>query len=222
MFASVYAIVRNALKNLMSRNHYVSKASLALFVCVGTANAGLLSGPVINPSNGHTYYLLTNQNWTDSEAEAVTLGGHLVTVNDAAENTWVVDTFGNFDGSRRHLWIGFSDQTVEGDFVWASGELATYTNWSAGNPDNTNDEDYTYMIPDTGLWNDGQNGLFGGGPSPQGTSIFGVVEINSTIPEPSTAVLAALGGLMVIGRRRRAYARDCRPAVVDVPRIAMQ
>ena len=59
----------------------------------GQLAAGILSGPAINPGPGHTYYLLTQNTWTASEAEAVTLGGHLVTINDSAENDWVLNTF---------------------------------------------------------------------------------------------------------------------------------
>lgn len=175
--------------------------ALVLVVSGTSALAGILTGPVSNPSNGHDYYLLTNQNWTDSEAEAVSLGGHLVTISDQAENDWVMSTFGNYGGERRHLWVGFSDAAVEGTWTWSSGESVTFTNWLPGNPDNTNNEDYAYMIPDTGLWNDGQNGLFGGGPAPQGTSIFGVVEV---VPEPVSMALMGLGALTIIHRCRQA------------------
>ena len=36
------------------------------------------------------------ETWTQAEAEAEALGGHLATVNDAAEQTWLTSTFGNF------------------------------------------------------------------------------------------------------------------------------
>ncbi len=61
--------------------------------------ADILSGPVYNPQTTHTYYLLASAPWTVSEAAAVALGGHLVTVNDAAENNWLTATFSNFGGN---------------------------------------------------------------------------------------------------------------------------
>ena len=66
----------------------------------------------VNPANGHTYHLLAESNWTDAEAEAQNLGGHLVTINDAAENDWVFQTFGNALGQPRDLWIGLNDIAV--------------------------------------------------------------------------------------------------------------
>ena len=47
------------------------------------ANLALASpvvGPITNPANGHDYYLLEASTWTAAEAEAVSLGGHLVTI----------------------------------------------------------------------------------------------------------------------------------------------
>ena len=58
-------------------------ALLAGAFLTGPLTASILQGAVTNPANGHTYYLLTQNTWTASEAEAVTLGGHLVTANDA-------------------------------------------------------------------------------------------------------------------------------------------
>jgi hypothetical protein len=43
------------------------------------------AGLITNSSNNHVYYLLTSSSWTDSEAEALSLGGHIVTINDLQE-----------------------------------------------------------------------------------------------------------------------------------------
>jgi hypothetical protein len=96
-------------------------------------NATVVAGPVMNPDNGHAYYLLAENTWPESEAEAVRLGGHLVTINDAAENTWIVNTF---CGPNPGFHIGLTDQGEEGVWVWTSGDPVTYTNWNAGEPNN--------------------------------------------------------------------------------------
>jgi Lectin C-type domain len=161
----------------------------------------LNSGAIVNPANGHSYYLLTTGNWTDSEAFAQTLGGHLATINDAAEDNWVYTTFSNFAGTPRSVWIGFNDAAVEGSFVWASGEPVSYTNWYPGEPNNNlNLEDYTYIenpgVP--GLdskWNDYQNlSTIPGQPN-----AFGLVEV---VPEPSSLAMLLLAGGFVIRRGR--------------------
>ena len=68
--------------------------------------ASVVAGPVVNPANQHTYYLLTADTWTNSQAFAQTLGGNLATIDDAAENTWVFQQF----GTGRDLWIGVWSQ----------------------------------------------------------------------------------------------------------------
>ena len=82
-----------------------------------------------NPVTGHDYlYVGGARPWVEAEAYAVSLGGHLVTINDAAEDAWLVATFGT------EYFIGFNDRAVEGAWVWASGEPVTFTNWFAGQP----------------------------------------------------------------------------------------
>ena len=122
--------------------------------------------------NGHTYLLTDGSlTWSQAEAYAQSLGGHLATVNDTAEQQWLFDTFGRF-GS---LWIGFyqTDKLAEpaGHWAWMSGETATYTNWASGQPDNYgNNEDYAQFNWDSaGHWND----------CPNSSNLRGLIELNT-------------------------------------------
>lgn len=98
-----------------------------------------------------TYYLTTATSWTDAQAQAQAMGGNLVTINDAAENQFLADTF----GSSELFWIGYTDAANEGQFQWVNGETSTYTNWSPGEPNNAGNEDYavTNWSPNS-RWND--------------------------------------------------------------------
>jgi hypothetical protein len=139
-----------------------------------------------------TYVLTPNvTTWTGAEAYAQSLGGHLVTINDAAEQALLVSLFG---GNTRY-WIGFNDLAVEGNFEWVNGEPVTYTNWALGEPNNLGNEDFAVMNwTAPGNWND----LPDAGPGLQPT--FGIVEL---VPEPmSLAVFGAIG-LGAIGYARR-------------------
>jgi len=175
--------------------------SLALILFpAASAFAGLLSGPIYNFANGHTYYLLTTSPWTTSEAEAISLGGHLVTVNNAAENNFLLSTFSNYGGVERALWTGLNDAAVEGTFVWSSGEIAAYRNWEAGQPDNGSgfypSENYVLVWPSPGprspgFWND----YIDSNTFPDmNLNVFGVVEV---VPEPSIMGLFTCG--LVVG-----------------------
>jgi Ca2+-binding RTX toxin-like protein len=116
----------------------------------GTINA--VSFPT-NPYeyNRSIYRLTTAGTWQQAQAQAQSLGGNLVTVNNQAEQDWLVSTFG---GSEQ-LWIGLTDEVTEGQFRWASGETSTFTNWFPGEPNNVGNEDYVGMNFDgAGKWND--------------------------------------------------------------------
>ncbi len=96
--------------------------------------------------------------WPDAQAEALRLGGNLVTVNDAAENAWLRETYKDSPQSR---WIGLIDKNKNGHWVWISGEDAGYRNWAPGQPSG-GEEDcgeitfYKLRLPgaDPGTWND--------------------------------------------------------------------
>ena len=90
-------------------------------------------GPVVNPGNGHSYYVSEAQTtWAEAETWAISLGGHLVAINDAAEDTWMQANLGVSSG---YYWLGGSDDAVEGTFEWVTGEPFSHQNFLPGEPD---------------------------------------------------------------------------------------
>ena len=78
----------------------------------------------VNPANGHAYKKIRCGSLKDAKNKAAAEGAHLVAINDAAEQKWLLGLFGN------HLyWIGLSDVKKEGAWVWQNGESLTYKNW---------------------------------------------------------------------------------------------
>jgi hypothetical protein len=97
--------------------------------------------------NGHSYYRSTGSMlWTDAKQACINMGGHLVTIANTAEQTFVFNTWPSG-------WIGFTDEAIEGNFAWVTGEPVTYTNWNPGEPNNAGNEDYAQFVGG-GKWND--------------------------------------------------------------------
>jgi large repetitive protein len=112
--------------------------------CSPDAIAGFVK---IGVFDGHTYFRSTTPlTWTAASTQANALGGHLITISSAAENAYV-QSFSNH-------WIGLTDQVTEGVFTWVTGEQLGYTNWVAGEPNNSGNEDYAAIWNTSGGWND--------------------------------------------------------------------
>ena len=80
----------------------------------------------VNPANGHAYKKIRCRSLEDAKDRAAAAGAHLVAINDAAEEKWLLGLFGN-----DLYWIGLSDAEKEGEWAWQNGEPLTYTNWGA-------------------------------------------------------------------------------------------
>jgi hypothetical protein len=130
--------------------------------CVNLANATcireLLGEPVVNPATRSTYYLVEKTSWLMAANLAASLGGHLVTIENVAENEWIRLNFRGIPGVT-DVFIGLHDQQYEGTYAWTSHAPATYLNWAQGEPNNVGaGEDAAEMYlnngPFQGQWND--------------------------------------------------------------------
>jgi len=100
--------------------------------------------------NGHSYYRSTGfANWTTARQNCINMGGHLVTVTTAAENSFI-------SGLWPSGWIGLTDEITEGVWRWVTGEPYSYTSWNSGEPNNSGNEDYIQFVG-AGRWNDLNN-----------------------------------------------------------------
>jgi hypothetical protein len=152
-------------KRRMRMNKFMLfKGSTILAVSVGhlAIMEVMASSPTweFNPTNGHYYALTEELSWEDAESQAVSWGGHLVTINDQAENDWLVSQYN--DPGSDNQWIGLS-RTTTPDWEWVSGEPVSFTNWrpSTGEPNNQGGQEFYAELlggqPDgdsLGYWND--------------------------------------------------------------------
>ena len=97
---------------------------------------------VLNPANNHSYKRVYCESWEDAQAKATAEDAHLVSINDAAEQQWLVKIFGTAP-----CWIGLTDTVKEGEWNWTSGEPLTYFNWAFHKliDADRGDEDYVFM-----------------------------------------------------------------------------
>jgi hypothetical protein len=110
----------------------------------------------------------------------VQLGGNLVTINDQAEQDFLLANLHTFGGVTRDLWTGFNDVAAEGQFTWVSGEASSFTLWDLGEPNNAGaGEDYANLRKNNplGLWNDLPDAPTGYHANPSG-----VVEVGGGFP----------------------------------------
>jgi len=97
--------------------------------------------------NGHSYYRSTGSAfWSAAKAACENMGGHLVTVTSAAENSFIFNLWPSG-------WIGLTDEVTEGQWRWVTGETYSYSSWNSGEPNNAGNEDYVQFVG-SGRWND--------------------------------------------------------------------
>ncbi|XP_052761950.1 lectin BRA-3-like [Mya arenaria] len=64
------------------------------------------------------------RSWQDAQSTCELMGGHLVTITTQEENNFVL---GLRDDPLSDTWVGANDLSIEGDFIWVTGEEWTYS-----------------------------------------------------------------------------------------------
>ena len=82
----------------------------------------------LRSDSGSWYFTTPASIWSSAEQTAVTNGGHLATVEDAAESLWIAN---NITGGT--FWFGLIPMGFAGstssNWQWSSGSTSTYRNW---------------------------------------------------------------------------------------------
>ena len=123
--------------------------------CDGNADAAGLCPCFFDTNNGNNYLFCNyNRTWSVAKGECAQVGYHLVTIDDAAENTWLDGRIDSYSTAR--WWTGYNDVTVEGYWDW-DGPYSSYTNWAPNEPNNSGGyEDCAVLnqLGPGGAWND--------------------------------------------------------------------
>jgi len=106
---------------------------------------------------GKSYKVFAQQlSWHQARAKCRELGGHLAVAKSDEENRFLISLI-----KRRGVdvvWLGATDEQVEGQWVWVDGTPMRYTNWSAvgHQPNNKQGAEHylIMMLSQGGMWSD--------------------------------------------------------------------
>jgi len=167
-----------------------------------TTTKGIAETPFIRRGDS-AYLIVEGPTWEEAEANAVKLGGHLVTINDAAENEWLIKTYPN-QPDWFVYWTGLNDAVKEGEFSWISGEISSFANWRAASGPNrpiydtsVDINDYVVLQPNNlnesiaGQWSELDNTYFVTLGSTQ--NVAGIAEIQLSPNNAPTGTPALIG-----------------------------
>ncbi len=103
---------------------------------------------------GKTDYCLQGPaTWEAAQKTCLRDGGELAMLDTEAENSALFASIGA-KIIVTDLWIGLSDEAVEGQFRWISGDPLEVPLWRAGEPNDIGNEDCATWAASDGRWND--------------------------------------------------------------------
>jgi len=121
-------------------------------------------GKLVSWKEDHYLVVRKRVTWQVAKAQCARLGGHLITITTADEQAFVDKEFvKHFVGQKApEIWIGATDERVEGRWRWITGENWAYQHWLPREPNDKNKrEDHAEITKfgDRIGWNDHETGL---------------------------------------------------------------
>jgi hypothetical protein len=108
-------------------------------------------GYILSSVNNQCYTTtIESYSWTEARSQCEILGSVLATITSIELNNFIRSSFNQSSAS---LWIGYNDLNTEGDFLWESGQSASFTHWILEQPDNSGNENCVEMTSN-GEWDD--------------------------------------------------------------------
>jgi len=95
--------------------------------------------------------------WFEARDECPVFGGYLVTIHSLEDQIFLKGLIDAGVCQGWGPWIGITDEDVEGDWKWVTGEPTTFTYWSGGEPNGGTSENYAHIDcanNSEGTWND--------------------------------------------------------------------
>lgn len=126
----------------------------AVFSQAGAQQPALKKPPVGVPAdathfNGKWYRTyLEKTTWKRAQEKCRTLGGHLACVPDAPTQAFISEYAKGLE-----LWIGATDEKVEGQWLWVDGTAMKYKAWGKNEPTLSRNDNFT-LIGTDGRWYD--------------------------------------------------------------------
>lgn len=171
----------------------------ALAVAAGAAQAQIT---FLGSFGGKDYYRnSTNLSWSDAAAAASSFlpGAHLVAINSAAEQNFLIAQIPHVVNFGPVMWIGLNKSANPNGGIgalstWITGEPVTFTNWASDTPFNDPTRNFASWN-----WNvDGAWNLLGNEGQPFNLK-QSIIEV---VPTPGAAAVLGLAALAGLRRRR--------------------
>ncbi|XP_065677191.1 uncharacterized protein LOC100206932 isoform X2 [Hydra vulgaris] len=96
---------------------------------------------------------LQAKNWRDASLSCQALGGHLLSIEDQAENFFILNFLKDNSMQQDNYWIGLNDASNNREFRWSDDKIPQFFNWLPKKPNNDQSEQNCVETNSMG-WND--------------------------------------------------------------------